>query len=80
VLEEGHSILVNETPCITLGHGLKGDVVEHEYLGTERIVNDLKKLSGWENGEVSINSSMVQRDLRTNLITGINCEINAIAV
>ena len=39
VLEQGHSMLVNETYCITLGHNMKGNnAVEHEYLGTEKII------------------------------------------
>jgi hypothetical protein len=29
---------------------MKGDVVEHEYLGTERIIKDLEKLNGWSDG------------------------------
>ena len=29
VLEQGHSLLVNDVCCITLGHGLKGPVLEH---------------------------------------------------
>lgn len=79
VLKEGHSLIVNEMPCITLGHGMKGEVVEHEYLGTEKIVQDLEKLKGWSEGQVSIDYSMVERDPRTNLITGIKCEINLVA-
>lgn len=70
-------MLVNDVFCITLGHGMKGPVVEHEYLGTEKIIDDLKSLDGWSNGRVSLDLSMVKRDPRTNLIVGI-CQQEAI--
>lgn len=36
-------MLVNNIECITLGHGFKDNkVVEHEYLGSEKIIEDLK--------------------------------------
>jgi hypothetical protein len=34
VLESGHTMNVNGIECVTLGHGFKGKVVEHDYLGT----------------------------------------------
>ncbi len=71
MLEEGHSLMVNGIHCISLGHGFKGDVVEHEYLGTEKIINDLEKLNGWSDGKVFLNVGMLKRDSRTNLIVGI---------
>lgn len=70
VLEEGHSLLVNGVHCISLGHGIKEDVAEHEYLGTEKVINDLERLDGWDEGEVNVNLNMVVRDPRTNLIVG----------
>lgn len=70
---------VNDVYCITLGHGLKGPVLEHDYLGTEKIIDDLKRLDGWEEGKVSVDFSMVKRDPRTNLIVGISKQ-EAIAV
>ena len=80
VLEENHSISVDGMYCITLGHGMKGPVLGHEYLGTERIIDDLKTLEGWEKGEVIVDSSMMKRDLRTNLIVGISREEELAAV
>jgi hypothetical protein len=72
VLEEGHSMLVNDIYCITLGHGMKGPVLEHEYLGTERVIEDLESLDGWADGKVSVDFCMIKRDPRTNLIVGIS--------
>jgi hypothetical protein len=79
VLEQGHSILVNDVFCITLGHGMKGPVLEHEYLGTSKIIDDLKTLEGWDEGRVTLDSKTLKRDSRTNLIVGISAQ-KAIAI
>ena len=55
VLEDGHSMIVEGMECITLGHGLKNDVVaSHDYLGTSAIIEDLKHMEGWSNGSVEV--------------------------
>jgi len=72
VLENGHTMRVNGVDCITLGHGIKGDkVLEHEYLGTSAVLEDLGRLEGWSRGLVSISIGMVKRDPVSNLIVGI---------
>ena len=43
---------VNGICCVTLGHGLKGENVEHDYFGTEKVVNDLKRFESFEAGFV----------------------------
>jgi hypothetical protein len=50
VLESGHIIDVHNILCVTLGHGLTDDVVKHDYFGTQCVIDDLKKLPGWEMG------------------------------
>jgi len=52
VLDHTHVILVNNTPAVTLGHGLEGPVVGHTYWGTRRVIDDLQTLPGWEQGRV----------------------------
>uniref|UniRef100_A0A6B2KYL0 VWFA domain-containing protein n=1 Tax=Arcella intermedia TaxID=1963864 RepID=A0A6B2KYL0_9EUKA len=54
VLEGGHTAMVNGVECVTLGHGFVGDVVGHHYFGTELVVDDLKRMRGWENGVVQL--------------------------
>lgn len=71
VLEEGYSMIINGTTCITLGHELKGDVVEHEYFGTQAIVEDLSRIQGWSNGFVVIQSKSFQRDPVTHKVIGM---------
>ena len=47
-------MIVNGMECITLGHGFTGDVVSHEYLGTGKVIEDLKACNSWESGLVSV--------------------------
>ena len=68
-------MIVNGMECVSLGHGLKeGEVVEHEYLGTEKVVEDLKKGEGWERGLVEVGEfvrdEVSQRIVRMMLVEG----------
>jgi hypothetical protein len=40
--------------CCTLGHGLKGDVIEHDYLGTDKVARDLEQIEGFDSGVLCI--------------------------
>lgn len=40
--------------CCTLGHGLKGDVIEHDYLGTDKVARDLEQIPGFNDGVLCI--------------------------
>ena len=37
------------------------DVVKHDYYGTDKVIEDLKKMEGWENGLVNLNQPIVTR-------------------
>ena len=54
VLDKGHEVTIEGTACVTLGHGLEGDVVSHAYFGTSRVVDDLRGMRGWADGLVAI--------------------------
>ena len=56
VLDGGHVVEVSNSgiEAVTLGHGRTGGIVEHDYLGTNKIVNDLSKAPGWDQGFVQI--------------------------
>lgn len=70
VLESGHIILINGTPCCTLGHGfVDNDVIAHGYFGTEAVVKDLAKLPGWEDGLIVSRSYSEVRDEVTGMVT-----------
>eukprot|EP01129_Flabellula_baltica_P010632 TRINITY_DN450_c0_g3_i1.p1 TRINITY_DN450_c0_g3~~TRINITY_DN450_c0_g3_i1.p1 ORF type:complete len:751 (+),score=134.96 TRINITY_DN450_c0_g3_i1:233-2485(+) len=71
LLNNGHTMFINDTECCTLAHGMKGDVIGHEYLGTSKITDDLKSMKGWSNGLIELNAGCLVRDSSTNLITSI---------
>lgn len=54
ILENGNSLDINGICCATLAHGIKGKNIEHEYFGTEKIVEDLKQFKSFEKGLVNL--------------------------
>ena len=46
VLEEHHIININETEIILLGHNYTQGIFKHEYLGSQKVVDDLYKFQG----------------------------------
>lgn len=71
LLKNRNNIIVNDIKCSTLAHGIIGNVIEHDYFGSEKIVNDLKKLKGWDNGIITITPNDIKRNKNTNFIEGI---------
>ena len=69
VLDKGHKIMLGSKSLIvscTLGHGIKKPVVEHPYLGTGKVIDDLEMINGWYLGKVTI--TKVERDPKTGMI------------
>jgi len=64
-------MIINGTQCVTLGHNFQGDVVGHAYFGSQKVVNDLKRMNGWGVGRVSLPSDCFVRDRTSNLVVGM---------
>ena len=76
VLDFGHILIVNDVKCVTLGHGFKEEVVEHEYFGSEKVINDLKKMKGWNEGMIELDgNTSAKRDEKTNHVIGFVQEV-----
>ena len=45
----------------TLGHNIKGDIIGHKYLGTENVINDLKRFKTYEDGYIELIPDMFKR-------------------
>jgi len=74
VLKKHHSIIIEGMQCVTLGHGLEGEVVGHPYFGTQLIINDLKQLKGWKSGLIVISPNPNSRDIFVRDVTsGLVC-------
>lgn len=54
VLSQGHTVEINGTVCATLGHGFKGQNIEHPYFGSQMVVDDLMRDKGWKQGLVKV--------------------------
>jgi len=50
VLDTCHVLLINGYECITLGHDLADEGIQHPYYGTELITKDLLALPGADIG------------------------------
>ncbi len=63
VLENGISLLVNNINCAGLGHNVINDpVLQHPYYGTSRVINDMKKMTGWDKGYIDLENYTLERD------------------
>ncbi|CAF1054349.1 unnamed protein product [Rotaria sordida] len=72
-LDQGHTVLVNDVECVTLGHGFQEDIVRHAYYGSQRVIKDLEKLNMQQKngGVIEIREEMLQRKNKTGLVTGL---------
>jgi hypothetical protein len=71
VLDRVHHATVCGVRCVTLAHGTVGDVREHPYFGTHRVLEDLMASPGWVSGMVVLEPGQLLRDEATHLVTAI---------
>jgi hypothetical protein len=67
----GYGIIIGNTECATLGHGINEDVIAHQFFGTERVIDALKRSNDYFTGLVTLGQNSMVRDLNTNLICDI---------
>ncbi len=60
-----HTIIVNNTIACTLGHGFKGPVIEHDFYGTEKVHDSLKKFPSYSSGVVHLSNDNIVRSNET---------------
>ena len=71
-VESNHIILVNSVPCVCLGHNFKGPIIEHNFFGTNQILQDLEKFPSWKKiGVVELTRYNFYRNPVTDMIDGI---------
>lgn len=72
-LDQGHTVLVNNVECVTLGHGFKDDIVRHSYYGTKRVIEDLCRLDNQQknSGIIKITADDLVRNQISGLVTGV---------
>ncbi|KAJ1555656.1 hypothetical protein HK405_014971 [Cladochytrium tenue] len=62
-------VLEGAFECVALAHGLTGAVVEHDYLGTERVARDVARLPGFAGGRARCGGLL--RDSETGFAIGL---------
>ena len=83
ILEEGqrqNAVMMDGIACITLAHGIHDNpVLQHEYFGTNRIVNDIIRLdpNGWKFGHVVLYENSIRRNSHTGLIDTVGKTIHS---
>ena len=75
VLETEHSMVVEGVPCIGWGHGFTEPVAQHEFFGTQKVLDDLSLKQGWQEGHVQLQYHSLIRDKQTDLVIGLHQEI-----
>lgn len=70
ILENGHIVKFPNFNAATFNHGITGNVIGHEYFGTNLVQNDLMKHSGWLEGFIQLESFRYIRD-ENNLVCGM---------
>jgi hypothetical protein len=70
VLDSGHIVLADGWQALTLGHGFGEPVASHAYFGTQRVIDDLKKQPGWEEGMPRYRNLVATHDPASGLING----------
>jgi Mg-chelatase subunit ChlD len=72
VLESGHTVRIGNYEVCTLGHGFTDTyVIRHPYFGTQAVVDDLRRLPGWNDGLVQLTPGGIRRSPETGLIMSV---------
>jgi len=71
VLDKGHTVFVNGVECVTLGHNFTGDVAGHDFFGTDKVIESLQKMNGWEDGSIDLSQATFVREEKTQRVIGI---------
>jgi hypothetical protein len=68
VLNDHHIVYINGIEVVTLGHNFTDSIVSHPYLGTSRVINDLERISGFNEGLIENIKAVRSED------TGLICK------
>jgi len=62
VLDNRCPVVVEQRIFATYGHNLQSEVIQHDYFGTEDVIQDLQKFNTYQDGYVELTKNMFQRD------------------
>jgi len=70
VLLDHHIIDIEGVLACTLAHNFEEPVVKHPYFGTAAVIEDLKKVPGWDIGRPTFTNLVTVRDKVTGVVCG----------
>lgn len=62
VLDKQHTIHINNILACTLGHGFSGQIIEHQFYGTHKVILDLIKFSDYSKGYIELGHENMKFD------------------
>ena len=68
ILDRGHVVIVDGIECCTMAHGFKGPVIEHEFFGTNRVIEAMSRQPGFNEGLPVYKNLRAVRDSATHMI------------
>lgn len=72
LLKDRNTIIINDIESATFAHNLTdNDVIQHDYFGTDKVIDDFKNIPGWKLGLIEIEPKCIFRDSSTGYVTRI---------
>ena len=63
IVENRQALMIDRHVFATYGHNcVDQDVIQHDYFGTDKIIEDLKKMSSYEKGMIELTPERFIRD------------------
>jgi hypothetical protein len=60
VIDQEHIVTINGVKVICLGHGYEEGILKHEYFGTQKVIDDLKSMPGYDEGKITVRSGTMK--------------------
>ena len=57
IVDKNHTVVINGTSVILLGHSYTHSILKHDYLGSSKVINDLAQMPGFSFGFIEMDLS-----------------------
>jgi hypothetical protein len=71
ITKDNICLVINNLPCVVLGHGIKNNICKHPYFSSIKSIQDICNHPDYKSGLVTLNEKSFCRDINTNLINKI---------
>ena len=69
IVENRQHLKIERFVYATLGHNIRGNVIHHDYFGTNKVIDDLKKINTYDQGYVHLTQDMFHRGENNDVIS-----------